>query len=148
MDKAKIGELNGLNINELKGVKLRASTHKLLSTGIAALAEANHIGEKGELTELVVSLDLLAYAKECGCDLEIKEADFRREVIRDLKTLLYSTLSWEDETTEDFDHIRILGSAELSDSEIILGFSYSFANAILKQSQPEHTKVWQWEIWW
>lgn len=143
------------NLNDLKGGKPRISTHKLLSTGIATFTESNHIGKKRKLREPVISIDLVEFAKECGCDLEIKETEseaealkekkrvqtnlknFRREVRKDAKILLDSKIEWEDNAGK-YKGVNILGTAEVSDSKIILEFSYTFANAILKQPLSQY----------
>lgn len=141
-------------IDKLSGT-LGVSTHKLLSMGIACFTASNHtgLGNSKRLRALRVTFPLKEYALACGYDVQThpketpeeaeKEAqraenalkNARRKIKKDLQLLLASTLTWEEKVkgkVGDFDAVNLLGGAGLKNGEILMEFSASMGEYLVK----------------
>lgn len=82
------------NFSELRGAALGVSTHKLLSTAAALFSMQNHTGSKKnqnlgkDLRSVTISIPLMDYAKECGCDIELRETSSEEAAAKEKSVLM------------------------------------------------------------
>lgn len=124
------------------------SAHKLLSAAIIEFTSINHTGNHNRhLRNLRVNIPLKEYALSCGYDViehntsieetkrvenTLKEA--RRKIKRDIKLLISSSLSWEENIKGkkgDFHISNILGSGGIRKGFINLEFTLSMAEYLI-----------------
>jgi len=139
--------------NELSGT-LGVSTHKLLSTAVAAFTTLNHTGTtKRQANFTSISIPLKEYALQCGYDIIEHETateeeakaealrtkrtldNARRKVNKDLDILFSSTLSWTEKVRGkqgDYLDIRIVEAKGIKNGYIQLRFSQTFSEYLVQ----------------
>lgn len=162
LEKNPISETASITSDEVKLVlklldvnSIGMSAHKLLSTALVGFTKLNHTGRGNQkaLKTVRVHFPLNEYALRCGYDViehptatpeeaekEAKRAknaldNARKKVVKDLKILLASELTWEEETrgnVQGFDGINPLGRGRIVNGQITIEFSLSFAEYLVR----------------
>lgn len=143
--------------NELKGT-LGINTHKLLSVGIAAFSNQNHIGDPRSM-DYKVSIPLREYAMQCGYDLQERptstpeeaeaekrrlanlEKDIKKKIKKDLDVLRATELTWRETVKGkegDYLNISIIGSRGIKGGYIHMAFDPAMADYLIRLPMTQY----------